>query len=549
MCAYLAILSTALDQSTPSWTRLDREQAQGMIGEYRYLVESLAGHYGSRQREFTGDGHRLVFESADAALRLGLALRERWPATGSAVPLKAACHFGECVQVAERWIGRGVDAARALLAAAGHDAVFVSEGLLDLIDIPLYELSRAGSFTVPGSALPARPMYAVTGFDRSRPAPRSPEATPAEEWFLRGVAMIGTAEENSRAEAEAYEAALRLRPNYPEAHNNLAVVLRAGGNPAEAAEHYQEALRIWPDYPEAHFNYALLLQRLGSAAGAADHFEAALRVRPDYIEAHHARAGLLRARGEREAAERHLRAALELRPNYPEAHNDLAVLLEEAARGEEAAGHYREALRHRPAYPEAHYNFALLLEARGELERAEDHYRQAIAGWPGFAEAHNNLGALLHSRGEVAEAAGFYRRAVQLRPADPEAHYNYGLLLKQGGSPEAEEHFRIAHELAPEVAAFRSMLETPGGEREPKAAEPRPAPPARSAPTGLTRREREIAVLVAEGLTNRQIAERLYISERTAETHVAHILNKLGLNSRAQIAAWQARGKNTYAPT
>ncbi len=57
-------------------------------------------------------------------------------------------------------------------------------------------------------------------------------------------------------------------------------------------------------------------------------------------------------------------------------------------------------------------------------------------------------------------------------------------------------------------------------------------------PDLLTRREREVANLVAEGMTNRQIAERLYISERTAQTHVQHILTKLGFSARSQIAAW-----------
>jgi pimeloyl-ACP methyl ester carboxylesterase/DNA-binding CsgD family transcriptional regulator len=57
-------------------------------------------------------------------------------------------------------------------------------------------------------------------------------------------------------------------------------------------------------------------------------------------------------------------------------------------------------------------------------------------------------------------------------------------------------------------------------------------------PGPLTRREREVATLIALGLTNRQIAEDLVIAEATAERHVANILNKLGCHSRAQIAAW-----------
>lgn len=54
----------------------------------------------------------------------------------------------------------------------------------------------------------------------------------------------------------------------------------------------------------------------------------------------------------------------------------------------------------------------------------------------------------------------------------------------------------------------------------------------------LTTREREVAGLIAQGLTNREIAARLVIAERTAEGHVQSILNKLTFNSRAQIAAW-----------
>ncbi|WP_026066206.1 ATP-binding protein [Actinoalloteichus spitiensis] len=59
-------------------------------------------------------------------------------------------------------------------------------------------------------------------------------------------------------------------------------------------------------------------------------------------------------------------------------------------------------------------------------------------------------------------------------------------------------------------------------------------------PAVLTRREWEVARLVAEGLSNRAVAERLVISRRTAETHVEHILGKLGFRSRTQIASWVA---------
>ena len=60
----------------------------------------------------------------------------------------------------------------------------------------------------------------------------------------------------------------------------------------------------------------------------------------------------------------------------------------------------------------------------------------------------------------------------------------------------------------------------------------------RSAVDELTSREREVIVLIADGATNRQIANRLGVTERTARTHVSNILTKLGLASRTQAAMW-----------
>ena len=71
-----------------------------------------------------------------------------------------------------------------------------------------------------------------------------------------------------------------------------------------------------------------------------------------------------------------------------------------------------------------------------------------------------------------------------------------------------------------------------------------PAGSAELGKEGLTRRELEIVDLVAEGMTNKAIAQKLFISQRTAEGHVERIRAKLGFSSRAQIAAWAvARGQ------
>jgi non-specific serine/threonine protein kinase len=69
---------------------------------------------------------------------------------------------------------------------------------------------------------------------------------------------------------------------------------------------------------------------------------------------------------------------------------------------------------------------------------------------------------------------------------------------------------------------------------------PSSAPNAETGIGPLTRREWEVARLITQGLSNREVGKALAISARTVDAHVQHILNKLGFNSRTQVAAWVA---------
>ena len=80
--------------------------------------------------------------------------------------------------------------------------------------------------------------------------------------------------------------------------------------------------------------------------------------------------------------------------------------------------------------------------------------------------------------------------------------------------------------LSPEEAARLALATEPGD----------PSPP--GGRPALTRREAEVAALAARGLTNRDIAARLVLSVRTVETHLDHVLTKLGFRTRTQLAAW-----------
>jgi DNA-binding CsgD family transcriptional regulator len=117
---------------------------------------------------------------------------------------------------------------------------------------------------------------------------------------------------------------------------------------------------------------------------------------------------------------------------------------------------------------------------------------------------------------------------------------------------EAFEDARATARRSRDPSAYRAALELYAGELLPEdryeewaegrpdaSANPLPLVSTTDEPTSnLTRREREVATLVSRGLTNRQVATELSISDRTAANHMARILHKLGLSTRAQIASW-----------
>jgi DNA-binding CsgD family transcriptional regulator len=116
--------------------------------------------------------------------------------------------------------------------------------------------------------------------------------------------------------------------------------------------------------------------------------------------------------------------------------------------------------------------------------------------------------------------------------------------LRQDQHAEAEAHFVAAREVIEALAgsildvALRERFLRSATSSVPSAPALTPLKAAKLEHDGLTEREREVAVLVARGLSNREIADALSISQRTAGAHVGNILAKLDFGSRAQIAAW-----------
>jgi DNA-binding CsgD family transcriptional regulator len=157
------------------------------------------------------------------------------------------------------------------------------------------------------------------------------------------------------------------------------------------------------------------------------------------------------------------------------------------------------------------------------------------------------LMALSHLN-EAVEALEDARRGAQERNARPVLwiiHRSLGrayqlLQRKDQARLELAAGRQLIEELATTLndVSLRDQFLRAALDSLPKEKLPLPREAARQAFGGLTAREREVAALIAQGKTSREIADLLVVSERTAEVHVSNILGKLGFTSRAQIAAW-----------
>jgi predicted ATPase/DNA-binding CsgD family transcriptional regulator len=304
------------------------------------------------------------------------------------------------------------------------------------------------------------------------------------------LAGIDAAIEAARADADDWEEGLGLAA--------MAAIIARQGRLDEAQRAFADALEVLRD--NNGWGVAQTLYGLGSLA---------------------------RVRGDHEAALAHFRSALALYREIdarPEIARCLAgigwVALSQADRGL-AGSSLTESIElslatgQRLAVARGLEAFAVLAVARGDPARAVRLAGAALA-------LRKAVGSSVSARIALDDPVEMARRQLGAPAAET--------LLAQGAAMSAGEAVRLATGWdSDESAGDDARLAVP----------PQAAGPASSAGP-LTAREREIAALIARGLSNRAIADELVISPATAARHVANIFTKLGFSSRAQLAAWAA---------
>jgi non-specific serine/threonine protein kinase len=166
--------------------------------------------------------------------------------------------------------------------------------------------------------------------------------------------------------------------------------------------------------------------------------------------------------------------------------------------------------------------------------------RQGIGDNGGMAWCLEKLAEAASLQGQPEKAAMIFGAAAALRAPigsviDPADRPDYERLIAQLRSTLGDSAFEASWARGQALPLDNAIDEALAEPDEPIAPSQRAD---KEKHHGLTAREREVAVLIAQGKSNREIAESLVLSERTIEGHVSNILNKLGFTARTQIAAW-----------
>lgn len=223
---------------------------------------------------------------------------------------------------------------------------------------------------------------------------------------------------------------------------------------------------------------------------------------------------------------------------------------EAAALHEEALATFRE-IRDAQGIGLCLYDLGLIETIRSSPSRAKVLLRELMRLGRGLRSKQDTLHAFFGlaaaaaSEGRTVRAVRIWGISEAMQEADntkiaPVAYASVGYeerlttARSQLGDASFEEAWAEGKVMTRDEAIKYALIEEPVPISVPEES------PTHTLTASLTRREEEVAALVARGLTNRRIAEEISISERTAATHVGRILKKLNLRSREQVATWAA---------
>jgi tetratricopeptide (TPR) repeat protein len=229
---------------------------------------------------------------------------------------------------------------------------------------------------------------------------------------------------------------IALNPDEPHTFIlGLAAMQSGMGRIGESSNNYVAALALRPDYAEGHQEFASFLARQGRVDEAIAHYEKAIEIQPDYPEALDNLGSLLGEQGRPAEAAKYFRRAVESAPQNPAFRCDLAMALWHSAAPEQALVELEAALQLDPELHTAHATMGLIFLDRGNLDGAIEHLAHAVQQQDSSAAyLRFKLGEAYRQKGRLKDAALEYNEALRLQPNFPEAAQ--ALTLCQSAVPD-----------------------------------------------------------------------------------------------------------------
>src|SRR3954447_11072228 len=268
--------------------------------------------------------------------------------------------------------------------------------------------------------------------------------------------MLGRKGSDTDQVVAEFNEALRLRPEYAEAHNNIGLVLAQNGDDEKASNEFREAVRIRPDYADAHANLGAVLL-LSDVDQAIRELEKAISIDPTLIKAQFNLAeayGNSPSHGTPKQIEQ-LRKIISIAPDFARAHLALGKAMLHEAKVSDAIVELRDATRLDPTSGEAHYQLGLALARSGQQQEgaAEVKKGRELSGADERnqnAELDISEGRATLQKGELQEAEAKFRHAIKLQANSSVAQHFLGLVLeKEGDTTSALAAYQRAVELNP----------------------------------------------------------------------------------------------------
>lgn len=200
---------------------------------------------------------------------------------------------------------------------------------------------------------------------------------PPEHWCFYLSGLISQQENDSSGAIHYLKQALKLNPEQPEYHNNLAVSLQANNQKEEALIHYKLALKIKPDYTEALFNIGLMRQQEGDLNQAIHYFEKALTLEPQNKTILYHAGQALHEAGELSEAIIRYETLLNIEPNRKDILYALANTNQSLKDNEKARYYYQQLLKIDPHSPSTNLLMGHLMVKQSDIEQAMHFYSKS----------------------------------------------------------------------------------------------------------------------------------------------------------------------------